>query len=129
MRRQLATYLVCALAALFLALPAGASTWRSTSGNIFRFYPDGSMIAYWGGSEHVGYWWWIRSNYKFGYSVAGYTCQVTMEGDGAVCQGPGQAQYWTLMSARGGEEDEKDPVDTKSWLMQREETPAPKRKS
>lgn len=129
MRKRIATYLLCTLAALLLALPAGASTWRSTSGNIFRFYPDGSMIAYWNGGQHVGYWWWVQSNYKFGYSVGGHTCYVTMEGDGAICQGgTGPAQYWTLMSARGGEDGQDEPVDTKSWFKQREETPALKKK-
>jgi hypothetical protein len=126
MRRQFVTYLVCVVAALFLALPAAASTWRSTSGNIFRFYPDGSMIAYWNGGEHVGYWWWISSNYKFGYTVAGSTHTVTMEGNGAICSGPGPAQYWTLMSARGAEGAD-EPADTKSWFLEREDTPAPKK--
>lgn len=125
--KSLSRVLLCALVALFLMIPASASTWRSTSGNIFRFYPDGSMVAYWNGGEHVGYWWWISSNYQFGYSVAGYTCYVTMEGDGAVCQGAGQPQYWSLMSARG-EGDEAEPADTKSWFMSRE-TPVLKSKS
>ena len=130
MKTTLSRFLVrVALLVLFLLVPATASTWRSTSGNIFRFYPDGSMVAYWGGGEHVGYWWWISSNYKFGYSVSGYTCYVIMDGGGAVCQGAGQPQYWTLMSARGegGDSDDAEPEDTKSWFMSRQ-TPGLKAK-
>ena len=110
---------------LCLMLPAGASTWRSTAGNVFRFYPDGSMTAYWDGKEHVGYWWWISSNQKFGYSVAGYTAYVTVNGAGALCKGTGPSQQWTLMSVRGesDNQDEDNLTDTKSWFMSRTETP------
>jgi hypothetical protein len=120
--------LLGALISLCLLLPASASTWRSPSGNIFRFFPDGSMTAYWNGEEHVGYWWWISSNSRFGYSVAGYTCYVTMKGGAAVCRGAGAPQQWTLMSVRG-DRDEEEQSDTRSWFISRTDTPTMKPKN
>jgi hypothetical protein len=126
MRKYLTRLLLGAIATIGLAFPASAATWRSPAGDIFRFYPDGSMVVYWNGAEHVGYWWWISSKRKFGYSVAGQTCYVTVEGNGAICSGAGQPQHWSLMSVRG-EGDDEVPADTRSWFMTRE-TPGMKPK-
>jgi hypothetical protein len=124
MRKEASGFLVCTLVTLCLMLPATASTWRSTAGNVFRFYPDGSMTTYGNGKEHVGYWWWISSNHKFGYSVAGHTAYVTVTGAGALCKGTGPSQQWTLMSVRGEpDQDEDNLVDTRSWFMSRTDTP------
>ena len=60
------------LAAFFVLaalLPAQAGTWRSTTGNMFHFYPGGALEAYVQGRSYNGNWWWTRSPYQFQYNI------------------------------------------------------------
>ena len=92
------------LLAFFLAAvaPVMASTWRSTSGNIFNFQPNGGVTVYHpNGNQSHGRWWWIRQNQQFGYNLQGYngTGTVTLQAEGAVVQWPGQrSEHWTMLS-------------------------------
>lgn len=101
-----------------LALPASAGTWRSTTGNMFHFYPGGYMEAYVGGNSYTGSWWWSNSPSQFQYNINGWSgyATVNIKGQGAVCYTAGQnPSYWTQLGSRGGETDEKP--DEKSWFM------------
>jgi hypothetical protein len=118
MTKTLVLWFRVVLLTLCLTVAVSASTWRSTSGNVFTFYPDGSMTANVGGGQYNGEWWWVSSNWKFGFRVYGFgDTYVTMEGNGAIAQTAGKpAQYWTLISSRGST-GESEPEDNRSWLM------------
>lgn len=121
MRRRLAGVLTLLLLAATL-LPAQAGTWRSTSGNMFHFYPGGVMEAYIQGTSYSGSWWWTNSPYQFSYAINGWNgyAVVDIKGQGAVCRVPGQnPQYWTQLGSRGGDTDKPD---SRSWFK---ETVAP----
>lgn len=116
MKRKLTAVLATLLLIAALA-PAQAGTWRSTSGNMFHFYPGGSMEAYVSGRSYTGTWWWTRSPYQFQYNVHGFNgyCTVNIKGQGAVTSYPGQnPQYWTQLGSRGGKTDKPD---NRSWFM------------
>ncbi len=99
MKSKLFRWSRVALLVFCLSLAASASTWRSTSGNIFTFYPDGSMTAYLNGGQYSGYWWWISTNWKFGYQVNGFgNTYVTMDGTGAIAE-PADAKSWLMPQA------------------------------
>ena len=108
------------LAAFFVLaalLPAQAGTWRSTTGNMFHFYPGGAMEAYVQGRSYNGNWWWTRSPYQFQYNIYGFggTCTVNIKGQGAIASYPGQApSYWSQLGSRGRKTDKPD---TTSWFM------------
>lgn len=107
--------LVVAIMLAFCVSTVHASTWRSTTGNIFNFQPGGYMSAYTSGYNYNGTWWWVRQGSVFAYSIGGTTATVTLQGNGAICQLPGSApQYWKQMARRGGEEEVKD----ESWFME-----------
>lgn len=102
---------------LAVLVPAQAGTWRSTSGNMFHFYPGGAMEAYVNGYSYRGSWWWTRSPYQFQYSINGFNGYGTVDikGNGAVANVPGQhPQYWTQLGSRGGKTDKPD---NRSWFM------------
>lgn len=100
MRRATASLLF--LAFFFLLVPVQASTWRSTSGNIFNFQPNGGVTVYHpNGNKSHGRWWWITQNRVFGYNLQGFngTATVTIQTGGAVVQWPGQqSQHWTQIA-------------------------------
>ncbi len=101
MRRLTGLLLLAAF--FFLIVPAAASTWRSTSGNIFNFQPNGSVTVYHpNGTQSQGTWWWISQNQQFGYSLQGFNghATVTLQArGGAVVQWPGQrSEHWTMVS-------------------------------
>ena len=114
MKRKFCLMLAAML--LFVALaPAQAGTWRSTSGNMFHFYPGGSMTAYIQGNQYNGRWWWTRSPYQFQYNFGTQTITVNIKGQGAVALQPGyNPQYWTQVARRGAEDQKPD---TESWFM------------
>jgi hypothetical protein len=109
--------LILAALLLFVALaPAQAGTWRSTSGNMFHFYPGGSMEAYVSGNAYSGRWWWTNNPYQFQYNFGWNTITVNIKGQGAVALEPGRnPNYWTQMATRGGKTDKPD---TESWFME-----------
>ncbi|MCA9778535.1 MAG: hypothetical protein KC800_17525 [Candidatus Eremiobacteraeota bacterium] len=115
MKRKLSLVLTGVL--LFLAVGVSeAGTWRSNSGNMFHFYPNGAMEAYIDGAQRNGRWWWVSSPYRFQYNHSGYNVTVDIKGQGAVCYRPGfSATYWTQMATRGAAEEK--PVDDRSWFM------------
>ena len=118
MRKMSLRILVGLVVLACLALPASAGTWRSTTGNMFHFYPGGFMEAYIGGSSYTGSWWWSNNPYQFQYNINGWSgyATVNIKGQGAVCLVPGQnPSYWSQLGSRGGETDEKP--DEKSWFM------------
>jgi Tfp pilus assembly protein FimT len=102
MRRITGLFLLTAF--LFLIIPAAASTWRSTSGNIFNFQPNGGVTVYHpNGTQTQGKWWWITQNSRFGYTLQGYQghATVTIQQGGAVVQWPGQqSQHWTQIAEK-----------------------------
>jgi hypothetical protein len=102
MRRTTGLFLLAAF--LFLIIPAAASTWRSTSGNIFNFQPNGGVTVYHAnGTQSYGQWWWISQNSKFGYNLQGYqgSATVTIQRGGAVVQWPGQrTEHWTQIAEK-----------------------------
>lgn len=102
MRRITGLFLLAAF--LFLIIPAAASTWRSTSGNIFNFKPNGAVTVYHpNGTQSHGQWWWIQQNVKFGYNLQGFQGQatVTLQAGGAVVQWPGQrSEHWTQIAEK-----------------------------
>lgn len=114
MKRKISLIVVAML--LFVALaPAQAGTWRSTSGNMFHFYPGGAMTAYVQGNAYNGRWWWTNSPWEFQYNFGWKTATVQIKGQGAVALAPGEnPQYWTQMASRGA--DKKS--DTTSWFME-----------
>ena len=115
--RNKVLFILAALLLTFASIqPASASTWRSTSGNIFTFQGGGYMTGYLYGRQYSGRWWWIQNNHKFAYTFGNGTITVTMTGNGAVTHYPGtHSQYWTLMSSRGAADDSKH-ADTTSWF-------------
>lgn len=107
--------MILAALVLLLAVQAQAGTWRSTSGNMFHFYPGGAMEAYIGGYSYSGSWWWTQSPYQFQYSMGRSTQTVNIKGQGAVALQPGYPpQYWTQIASRGGK---MNKADTTSWFM------------
>lgn len=107
---------MAALIVLAVLQPAQAGTWRSSTGNMFHFYPGGGMQAYVQGSSYNGSWWWTRSPYQFQYNVRGRTHTVNIKGQGAVCSAAGaHPSYWQQIASRGGETDKPD---TTSWFME-----------
>jgi hypothetical protein len=117
MKTKLSLLFVALLLLLAIA-PAQAGTWRSTSGNMFHFYPGGSMECYIGGNVYSGSWWWTNNPYQFQYSVGGWNgcATVNIKGQGAVCFVSGQnPQYWTQLGSRG---QKTDKPDTTSWFME-----------
>ena len=115
MKRKL-SILFAALMILAVMLPTNAGTWRSSSGNMFHFYPGGSLQAYTQDGNFSGCWWWTSSPYQFQYSVRGVTHTVNIKGQGAVCQAPGMnPTYWQQIASRGGDTDKPD---TTSWFVE-----------
>jgi hypothetical protein len=115
--RKFALTALATLLLLATLVPAQAGTWRSTTGNMFHFYPGGSMNAYIQGGSYGGSWWWTNNPYQFQYSIHGLNGYgtVNIQGQGAICSVPGQhPQYWTQIASRG-EEDNKPDVN--SWFM------------
>lgn len=108
-----------ALAALliFIALaPAQASTWRSTTGNMFHFYPGGQMEAYVNGQAFSGRWWWTNNPYQFQFPWYGSTATVNIKGNGAICTvARGGNSYWTMLGSRGAGDNRSDNT---SWFME-----------
>lgn len=114
MKNKLA--LLCTLFLLVALAPAQAGTWRSTSGNMYHFYPGGGMTAYIQGTAYNGRWWWTNNPYEFQWNAGRDTLTVQIKGQGAVCLQRGyNPTYWTQIAARGSE-DEKP--DTNSWFME-----------
>ena len=112
MKNKLCLILATFMLALTLS-PANAGTWRSTSGNMFHFYPGGAMEAYIQGNSFDGRWWWTNSPYQFQYSVRGSMVTVNIKGQGAVALEPGyNPNYWTQVGTRGEKKE-----DTESWFM------------
>lgn len=113
------TKITLALAALLLLLalcPAQAGTWRSTSGNMFHFYPGGGMTAYIQGNAYNGRWWWTNSPWQFQYNFGYKTITVNVKGQGAVALEPGRnPNYWTQIASRGAKDQKPD---TESWFME-----------
>ena len=89
-----------------LAAPTFASTWRSTSGNIFHFESNGTVIlSQVGGRQLTGRWWWSQRGVEFCYDVGYGRSVVTLQGGGAICRVYGaQPEYWTQLSRRGENE-------------------------
>ena len=115
MRKKLCGALVALLILIALA-PAQAGTWRSTTGNMFHFYPGGAMEAYIQGNVYNGRWWWTRNPYQFQYNFGYKTITVNVKGQGAIALEPGRnPSYWSMIARRGSEE--KRP-DTTSWFME-----------
>jgi hypothetical protein len=110
------------LVVLFLAIslsPTQASTWRSTTGNMFHFYPGGQMEAYVNGQAFNGRWWWTNNPYQFQFPWYGSTATVNIKGSGAVCVVAGGGNsYWTQLGSRG---EKEQLVDTTSWFMEQNE--------
>lgn len=116
MKRRLILTLAGILLLLSLA-PTLAGTWRSTTGNMFHFYPGGQVEAYVQGNQYNGNWWWTNAPYQFQYRIYGFngTATVNIKGQGAVCFFPGQnPQYWTQLGSRGAKTDKPDNT---SWFM------------
>lgn len=112
MKNKLSLLLASFLLVLTLQ-PASAGTWRSTSGNMFHFYPGGSMEAYIQGSAYSGRWWWTNSPYQFQYNFGWRTVTVNIKGQGAVALEPGfNPNYWTQVATRG-----EKKTDEESWFM------------
>lgn len=96
--------------ALLAALPASASTWRSSTGNVFRFQGNGSYtVMRPNGSTNWGRWWWVQHQAVFDYKEngSGQINRVYLQPVGAVCQSWRGTFQWSQISSRGGE-DEKD---------------------
>ena len=93
-----------ALSFLFLAAASEAMTWRSASGSIFSFQPNGALrVRYKDGTRGKGRWWWINENRVLGYSLEGQkgTATVTLDQKSAVVQWRGQKrQYWFVAPTR-----------------------------
>ena len=114
MRNKIMGILVFLLLGLLVA-PAMASTWRSSTGNVFRFYAGGTIEAHVQGQVYHGRWWWTRNPTQFQFPWRGSTATVNITGNGASCYVPGYgASYWTLMSSRGEKDNRKDET---SWFV------------
>lgn len=121
MRAKFSRLFVCLLL-LMTITAAQASTWRSTSGNMFHFYPGGGLEAYVQGNAYYGRWWWTQNPYQFQYTVNGFNAVATVNirGSGAVCSVYGQnPQFWNMVGSRG---EKSEKPDNESWFM---ETVAP----
>jgi hypothetical protein len=118
MKNRIASALVFLLLALSLS-SAQASTWRSTTGNMFHFYPGGQMEAYVNGQQFSGQWWWTNNPYQFQFPWYGSTATVNLKGSGAICTVAGGGNsYWTQLGSRGGDEKRTDET---SWFMEMNE--------
>ncbi|HIB67364.1 MAG TPA: hypothetical protein EYO33_20230 [Phycisphaerales bacterium] len=115
MKRKLFAVITTLLLLAVLA-PANASTWRSTSGNIFHFYSNGTIEGYINGQVFSGRWWWSSRPYQFQFPWYGRTATVNIKGNGGICYVPGyQPTYWTMLGSRGAKDDKPDNV---SWFME-----------
>jgi hypothetical protein len=116
--KQKISLIVAAIVLMVALTPAQAGTWRSTSGNMFHFYPGGGMTAYVQGNAYNGRWWWTSKPWQFQYNFGWKTCTVQIKGQGAVALAHGEnPQYWTQMASRGNQEEKPD---TTSWFMEQE---------
>lgn len=113
--------ILLALVLLLATLPAQASAWRSTSGNIFRFQNNGGVtILYANGGAANGQWWWVRPGSKLEYYFYGNSTHYFLYingNSGSVYKGYneyGPVNHWTFLGNRGGAEDEGPE---RGWLM------------
>ena len=121
MRNRLCLGLVALLLGFCLS-PIQASTWRSTTGNMFHFYPGGQMEAYVNGQQFSGRWWWTNNPYQFQFPWYGSVATVNIKGQGAICTVAGGGNsYWTMLGSRGAEDQRTDET---SWFMEQNEPQA-----
>lgn len=125
MKRHIVMPALVALALLAAAIPAQASAWRSSTGNIFRFQPNGYYtVLYANGGSLSGSWWWVCNGSEFAYQPGGknYTRHVYIHGNSATNTDyyGGNATYWTWLGNRGAK-SEAPPI--KGWFMDAHSTP------
>jgi hypothetical protein len=111
--------IVLAFAVLFVSLPAQASVWRSSTGNIFRFQNDGTYtVLYANGASYRGNWWWVQPGYKGEYIAQDGRYLVYIEGQSArvYYNDRGNPSYWSYLGSRGA--GDEDDTESGAWFME-----------
>lgn len=107
------------LALALSALPAQAGAWRSHSGNIFHFDPNGSYtVERARGGQSEGTWWWVYPGSQFDYKARGrrYTRRVYINGKTATNTNfeGSSPTHWTWIGERGAN---AAPPVKRGWFM------------
>ena len=89
---------------LLLSISGRAETWRSASGSIFSFQPNGTMtVRHQDGKQTRGRWWWVTQSRVIGYRLDGEkdAVVVTLHKRGAIVQRPGEKKrHWFIAPTR-----------------------------